>query len=85
MEKSVDKKQRPMFIPNALMGEEQPYDFIPGSRMGSYWNLMVNTFIGSEVFGQNSELETEMVQYMQQHGGLFMGLVRRAAQHPAFG
>lgn len=76
VEKSVDKKQRPMFIPNALMGEEQPYDFIPGSRMGSYWSLMANTFVGSEVFGQNSELETDMVQYMQQHGGLFMGLVR---------
>ncbi|MDB6122635.1 MAG: hypothetical protein JWQ71_1628 [Pedosphaera sp.] len=76
VDKSVKKDVKPIFIPNALFGEEEPYDVITGSRMGSYWNLMVNTFIGSEVFGQNSELETGMVEYLQQHGGLFMGLTR---------
>jgi hypothetical protein len=76
VDKSVRKDMHPIFIPNALLGEEEPYDFIPGTRMGSYWSLMANTFIGSEVFGQNSELETGMVQYFQQHGGLFMGLTR---------
>jgi hypothetical protein len=66
-----------------LLGEEEPYDFIPHTRMGGYWSLMANTFIGSEVFGQNSELETGMVRYFQQHGGLFMGLVR-TEPWPAF-
>jgi hypothetical protein len=76
VDKSVHKGVNPIFIPNALLGEEEPYDFIPATKMGGYWSLMANTFIGSEVFGQNSELETGMVEYFQQHGGLFMGLTR---------
>lgn len=83
VDQSVDRHAKPIFIPNALFHEEEPYDFIPGTKMGGYWSLMANTFIGSEVFGQNSELETGMVEYFQQHGGLFMGLTR-TRPWPAF-
>ncbi len=47
--------------------------------MGNYWNLMANNILGTEIFGQNSALETGMLRYFQQHGGLCMGLVR---SHP---
>ncbi len=79
LKQSTRMDVRPAFIPNALLGEEQPYDFIPATRMGNYWNVMANTVIGTEIFGVNAELETGMLQYCQQHAGLFMGLLR---SHP---
>jgi len=79
VEKSLDPKLDPPFIPNALLGEEKPYDVITGSRIGGYWNLMANNILGSEIFGHDSELETGMLRYFQQHGGLCMGLVRAQA------
>ena len=81
--KSVDLKLEPPFIPNALLGEENPYEVITGTKMGSYWNLMANNILGTEVFGQNSALESGMLHYFQQHGGVFMGMVR-ARPWPSF-
>jgi hypothetical protein len=83
VEKSVDPKLDPPFIPNALLGEEKPYDVITGTRMGGYWNLMANNILGTGIFGHGSDLETGMVRYFQQHGGLCMGLVR-ARPWPGF-
>ena len=71
------------FIPNALMGEEKPYDVITATRMGSYWNLMANNILGTGILGQGSRLEDCMVDYLRAHGGLCMGLVRSRAW-PAF-
>jgi hypothetical protein len=83
VQKSLTPGLNPRFIPNALLGEEQPYDVITATKIGSYWNLMANNILGSEIFGQNSPLETDMIRYFQQHGGLFMGLVR-ARPWPSF-
>jgi hypothetical protein len=83
VEKSLDPKLDPPFIPNALLGDEKPYDIITGSRMGNYWNLMANNILGTEIFGRDSALETGMLRYFQQHGGLCMGLVR-AQSWPGF-
>lgn len=71
------------FIPNALLGEESPYDVITSSRMGNYWNLMANNILGTEVFGQGAPEETGLMRYFQEHGGLCMGLVR-AQPWPGF-
>ncbi|HWF18476.1 MAG TPA: hypothetical protein VG754_04385, partial [Verrucomicrobiae bacterium] len=82
-DKSVRKDSDAAFVPNALLGEEQPYDFITATKLGSYWNLMANDILATEVFGQQSELETGMCRYFQEHGGLFMGLTR-SRPWPAF-
>ncbi len=76
VEKSQRKDVDPPFIPIALSGEEEPYDAITATRMGSYWNLMANYVLGSRVFGPKAERETWLLDYVEQHGGLCMGLVR---------
>lgn len=83
IDKSAHKEGDAVFIPNALLGEELPYDVITTTKIGSYWNLMANNIIGTEFFGHNSDGETGMLHYFRQHGGLFMGLVR-ARPFPAF-
>ncbi len=83
VDKSARKEGDAVFIPNALLGEELPYDVITATRIGSYWNLMANNIIGTDFLGCNSDMETGMLRYFQQHGGLFMGLVR-ARPFPAF-
>jgi hypothetical protein len=74
---------QPPFIPIALLGEEQPYDPITGTKMGSYWNLMANYVLGSGVFGPGSERERWLLDYLQQRGGLCLGLTR-SRPNPTF-
>lgn len=74
--KSESRTVEPPFIPNALFGAEEPYDTIPASRLGSYYNLMAPYIIGSGVFGPGSEREAWMIEYPRQHGGLAMGMIR---------
>jgi len=76
VEKSERKHIGPPFIPIALSGEEEPYDPITATRMGSYWNLMANYVLGSGVFGFNSARENWLLEYVERHGGLCMGLIR---------
>jgi hypothetical protein len=83
VDKSARKEGDAVFIPNALLGEELPYDAITSTKIGSYWNLMANNVVGTEFFGHDSDMETGMLRYFQQHGGLFMGLVR-TRPFPAF-
>ena len=49
LRKSIDPRQRPMFIPIALFGEEKPYEQLTDSKMGSYWDLMIPYVLGSEI------------------------------------
>lgn len=83
VQKSTFTNTQPPFIPIALFGEELPYDPICATKMGSYWNLMANFVLGFEVLGPGSESETAIVQYIQQHGGLCMG-IERARPWPSF-
>jgi hypothetical protein len=83
VQKSTFTNTQPPFIPIALFGEELPYDPICATKMGSYWNLMANFVLGFEVLGPGSEGETAILQYIQQHGGLCMGM-ERARPWPSF-
>jgi hypothetical protein len=74
--KSERRDVEPPFIPNALFGVEEPYDTIPATRLGSYYNLMAPYIIGSGVFGPGSEREAWMIEYLRRHGGLAMGMIR---------
>jgi hypothetical protein len=84
---AVEKNQRnetdPPFIPMALFYNEETHDPITHSRLGSYWDLVNNYVIGSRLF-VGSERETWLPRYLEQHGGLFMGLTRSAATNNTF-
>jgi hypothetical protein len=76
IEKSTQRSVTPPFVPVALSGEEHPYDPIWGSVMGSYYNLMIQYILGSGVFTPESQTATDIMQYLQQKGGLCMGMLR---------
>ncbi len=77
--KSTDHSIDPPFIPLALAGEEQPHSPIWASTLGSYWNLGMNYVLGSGVFTAGSQQATDLLRYVEQHGGLCMGLLRARA------
>jgi hypothetical protein len=66
----------PPFVPIALDGEEPVPDPITGTRLGSYWNLVVQSLLGSGVFRYDSPTADAILRYMQVNGGLCMGLIR---------
>jgi hypothetical protein len=76
VEKSERNDVTPHFIPIALFGAEKPYDPLTGSKLGSYWNLLAPYLLGSEVFGAESDRERSIVDYIQEKGGVFMGMIR---------
>lgn len=80
---AIDKATRhdvnPPFVPIALSGEESPHDPIWGTTMGSYWNLMIEYVLGSGVFTPDSQTATDIIHYLQQKGGLCMGMLRARA------
>lgn len=74
--KSVRHETSPPFVPNALLDKESIHDPITATRIGSYWNLVINYAIGSRLFPAGSEEETWMPRYLETHGGLCMGMIR---------
>ncbi|MHB1459206.1 MAG: hypothetical protein ACYC0V_20040 [Armatimonadota bacterium] len=74
--KSVRKDVDPPFIPIALFGEEEPYETLTETRMGSYWDLMIPYVLGSGVLGDDSEETGWALDYLHRRGGLFMGMIR---------
>jgi hypothetical protein len=72
---SERKETRPPFIPIALFGEEKPYETLNASMMGGYWDLMAPYVLGSGLFA-NTEREGWIIDYLRQHGGICMGMIR---------
>lgn len=77
--KAARRDVDPPFLPIALSGEENPHDPIWGTTMGSYWNLMIEYVLGSGVFTADSQSTTDVLHYLQQKGGLTMGMLRARA------
>ncbi len=75
VDKSEFKDVQPTFMPIALFGEEKPYDVLTSTRRGSYWNLIIPYVIGSKIFS-GTERETAMLRYLEEHGGICMGMIR---------
>ncbi|HEY8689597.1 MAG TPA: hypothetical protein VIM07_10215, partial [Chitinophagaceae bacterium] len=75
VDKSERKDVQPSFIPIALFYKENPYDTLTSTRRGSYWDLMIPYVIGSKLFS-NTERETSMLRYLEEHGGICMGMIR---------
>jgi len=76
VEKSIRRESRPPFIPVALLSDEPAHDPLTATRQGSYYDLIIPYVIGSEIFGQGSAHEDWLLGYLQQHGGLALGMIR---------
>jgi len=76
VDKAIVRNVNPPFIPIALDGEEDVHDPITATRIGSYWNLVVQSLLGTGVFPYNSEYASDIINFMQQKGGLCMGMIR---------
>lgn len=76
VEKSERHETSPPFIPVALLANEPAHDPLTATRIGSYYDLMAPYVIGSGVFGPGSDRESWLLGYLQQHGGISMGMLR---------
>jgi hypothetical protein len=76
IERATVRAVDPPFVPIALGGEEPVPDPITATRLGSYWNLVVQSLLGSGVFRYDSPTATDILRYMQTRGGLCMGMIR---------
>jgi hypothetical protein len=74
--KSIRHDVSPPFVPNALLDKESIHDPITATRIGNYWNLVINYAIGSRLFPPGSDEETWIPRYLETHGGLLMGMTR---------
>jgi hypothetical protein len=75
IEKATDRSVDPEFVPIAL-GEEQAHDPITGTRLGSYWNLVMPQLYFSGIYPANSKTVGDILRYVQMRGGLCMGMIR---------
>lgn len=82
--RSERRDATPPFIPNALLSGEEPYETLTATRFGSYYDLMAPYIIGSGVFGVNAGRETWMIEYLRQHGGIAMGMIRSTPHQGEF-
>ncbi len=76
IEASIHRGTDPPFIPLALRDREEPHSPITATRIGSYWNLLSNFVIGSRLFDPQSPEEDWLPHYLENHGGLLMGMTR---------
>jgi len=66
----------PPFVPIALDGGEAVHDPILHYRIGAYWNIIIGYTLGSGIFPPGSAEETWIPRYQEQHGGIFLGMVK---------
>lgn len=76
IEKSARREVTPPFVPVALYDHEPIHDPICEVRIGSYWNIIIGYTIASGIFPPGSEQESWIPHYLEQHGGLCMGMLR---------
>jgi hypothetical protein len=76
VEKSVRRDTKPPYIPIALLADEKVPDPLTATRFGSYYDLICPYIIDSEIFGQGSEREDWLLGFLQNHGGIAMGMMR---------
>jgi hypothetical protein len=74
--KSARRETTPPFVPIALLDNESVHDPITETRIGSYWNIIIGYVIGSRMFAPGTPEDEWIPRYVEQHGGLCMGMVR---------
>jgi len=76
IQQSARRETTPPFVPVALHSNEPAHTPIIRSRIGSYWNIIIGYTIGSGIFPPGSVEENWIPHYQEQHGGIFMGMLR---------
>lgn len=76
IEANARRTTTPPFIPVALFANEPTHDPIVQTRIGSYWNIVIGYTVGSGIFPPGDPRETWIPDYQEQHGGLFLGMLR---------
>jgi hypothetical protein len=74
--RSIRRETSPPFVPIALLDNESIHDPICDTRIGSYWNLIIGYVMASRLFPPGSVEENWIPHYLEQHGGLCMGMIR---------
>jgi hypothetical protein len=82
--RSERRDAKPPFIPMALLDDEAPYEVLTATRLGSYYDLIAPYVLGSGVFGPGDRREGWMIDYLRQHGGLAMGMIRSTPHQGQF-
>jgi hypothetical protein len=60
-----------------MLTDEGPYDFIPSTRLGSYWNLVFPYFFSSwAVYAPNSPRYNATLRFLARHGARLLGMLR---------
>jgi hypothetical protein len=59
-----------------MSGEEPPPNPITSTRLGSYWNLVIPCALWSGIFPIDSDPANFILRYIQENGGLCMGMTR---------
>jgi hypothetical protein len=76
MNKAICRNVDPPFVPVAMSGEEPPPNPITSTRLGSYWNLVIPCALWSGIFPIDSDPANFILRYIQENGGLCMGMTR---------
>lgn len=74
----VEMADGTIFYPNVLVEDvPQPYDPITATRLGSYWNLIMQGWVlNSRIIDLRSEEMRRIISYILLHGGRLLGLTR---------
>jgi len=67
-----------LFVPMRLLDHEPAHPLLPGTRDGSYWNLVAPYALASGVLGSRAQ-ERAALRYLLAHGSRFLGVVRAGA------
>lgn len=67
-----------VFVPIGLLNDdpEQPYDRLTDTTLGSYWNLIMPYALATGILPPDSPTATGLREYLNQHGAMFLGMVR---------
>jgi hypothetical protein len=80
--KSQDNEAK--FIPMSLLANEKPHDPLTATRTGSYYGLMIPYVLGSGVFDFLDNSEQWIIDYLRNHGGIAMGMIRSTPHQGEF-
>jgi hypothetical protein len=74
--RTTSRTTSPPFVPIALDGGEPVHSPILRDRIGSYWNIIIGYTIGSGIFPVGSPEAEWIPRFQEQHGGIFLGMVK---------
>jgi hypothetical protein len=65
-----------LFTKAMLLDKEDPYDHLPVTLLGSYWNLVAQYGFAAQAYAPESPEAKATLQYLYNHGSRLMGLLK---------